>query len=726
MEKPLKFPKMKNGGTAVYYIMFITAFAATVFAIITGSYISDTEILEVGDIAGRRYVSARDIENTVATNRLREKATEEISFLYKHDPDVEESAMEELELFFSDFNKTLSDMEAEAQKKMEEENGGESEEDLGGYLKFDLEFLLNIPIAVTAEEAESYYILTAAGKEQFKEDVKNAVKFGFEQRITDETIEKVEAQTDAVIDGTLWQESLKDFGKDLCRAVLKPNLVIDEEATEAAKQKKYDEVEPVIVRKNQKIIDEGEVVTEEAFVLLTDLGLINNSYSGSVMPFIGSIGIVLTGFIAIYFYMVTQQKKFLANSKNITVIFTIYMLSVAVIRIMADLNNFYFIPVSLFAMLMALLSKTKTAIILNIFMSISSLFIFNGGADFLVYSLITGSFGAILMQYTNKRSRILIVSGAMGIVHMAVYMAVGLFFYKETGAPLVEKSLWAGVCGIATVIVVVGSMPIWEGIFGVDTKYRLMELANPNNELIKRLMLETPGTYHHCLVVANLAEAAAYDIFCDGELARVGAYYHDIGKLNNPLYFSENQFGENIHDRLDPYISAKMIIKHVSDGIEMAKKNRLPNVIIDIISQHQGTTLVKYFYMKSAKEKNNIETREEDFRYPGPIPQFKESAIVMLADTVEAAVRSTASAGGSPKDIEKIIDTLFKDKLNDGQLNDCRLDLKELETIKKSFMKVFNGMYHERVAYPKEEDIERTRREQKAKEKNDDEGKGSV
>ena len=130
--------------------------------------------------------------------------------------------------------------------------------------------------------------------------------------------------------------------------------------------------------------------------------------------------------------------------------------------------------------------------------------------------------------------------------------------------------------------------------------------------------------------------------------------------------------------------------------------------------------------MKSAKEKNNIETREEDFRYPGPIPQFKESAIVMLADTVEAAVRSTVSAGGSPKDIEKIIDTLFKDKLNDGQLNDCRLDLKELETIKKSFMKVFNGMYHERVAYPKEEDIERTRREQKAKEKNDDEGKGSV
>ena len=242
-----------------------------------------------------------------------------------------------------------------------------------------------------------------------------------------------------------------------------------------------------------------------------------------------------------------------------------------------------------------------------------------------------------------------------------------------------------------------------------------MELANPANELMRRLMIETPGTYHHSLIVANLAETAAYDIFCNGTLARVGAYYHDIGKLYKPQYFSENQFGENAHDQLDPYISAKMIIDHVEQGVELAKEHGIPPVIIDIIRQHHGTTLVKYFYVKSTKEKPEGETKEEDFRYKGPIPQFKESAIVMLADTVEAAVRSSFNQGKSASDVEALIDVLIKDKLNDGQLNDCRLDLKELESIKQSFLKVFNGMNHNRVAYPKEEEVKRALAKEEAR-----------
>ncbi len=702
----------------MYPLMLLTAFALTVIAIITGSYISDAEILEVGDIAGKRYIATRDIENTVATLKLREKAVEEVGDLYKLDAAVEEAAMAEIDTFFTSLDSALDNAFAKAKEAAEKhalENAAETAPNANEYIDFNLEFALNIPIAVNAETAKDYFELTQAGREQFKNDVKKAVSYGFDQKITEETIEKTEEQSDAIIDEALWQESLKEFGKDICHAVLKPNLVIDEEAMEDARTKKYDEVQPVIVRKNQKIVDEGEIVTEEAFSILTELGLINKSYTGSMIPFVGSIGIVFIGFITVYFYMSTQQQKLLSNRKETVIIFTIYMLSVAVIRIMADLSNFYFIPVALFAMLVSLMSRPKTAVILNIFASLPALFIYNGGTDFLIYCLLAGSLGALIIQYTSKRSRILIVAAALGAVQMASYIAVGLFFHKEFGPDFMKEGLWAGAIGFFTVVAVIGSMPIWEGVFGVNTKYRLLELANPNNELIKRLMLETPGTYHHCLVVANLAETAAYDIFCDGGLARVGAYYHDIGKLKNPMYFSENQFGENIHDRLDAYISAKMIIQHVSDGIEMAKKNKLPNVVTDMICQHHGTTLVKYFYMKSAKEKTNVETKEEDFRYPGPIPQFKESAIVMLADTVEAAVRSKVSSGGNAEDIEKIIDTLIKDKLNDGQLNDCRLDLKELESIKKSFLKVFNGMYHERVAYPKEEEIEKERKRQEKK-----------
>jgi putative nucleotidyltransferase with HDIG domain len=259
---------------------------------------------------------------------------------------------------------------------------------------------------------------------------------------------------------------------------------------------------------------------------------------------------------------------------------------------------------------------------------------------------------------------------------------------------------------------VIGSLPLWEGVFGINTKFTLSELANPNNELMRRLMIETPGTYHHCLIVANLAETAAYDIYANETLAKVGAFFHDIGKLENPQCFSENQYNKNIHDDLDPYISAQMIMAHVKNGEMLADENHLPNAIRDIIEQHHGTTLVKYFYMKSAKEseKTGEPVNEKDFRYPGPIPQSKEAAIVMLADTVEAAVRSSISKGHDPDEVKELIDVLFKDKLDDGQLNDCRLDLKEIETIKNSFIKMFNGMYHHRISYPKQEDINATRK----------------
>lgn len=700
-------------------------FVVTAVAIITGSYVKDNEVVTVGSVASRRYVATRSIESTFETQKLKEAAAESVGALYKLDDTVQETAIAQTEDFFDDLDNALSTMEKNAQLAYEEAvkqaeasalNGTEvvlpSEEEL---LNFDLELVTQIPVAVSAQQAQGYYQLTVDGKEQFKADVIEAINFAYEQKITNETIEKITQQTFGIIDEALWQEQLIEFGKAVAEAVLQPNLVLDEEAIEAAKEQRAQEVEPVMVLKNQKIVDEGEIVTEEAYQLLTELGLINKSYAGSIIPFVGSISIVLLGFIAVYFYMVTQQKKVLDDEKKTVVLFALYILTVIMHSAMADLSTFYFIPVSLFAMLLSILIKPKIAIILNVFVSVSALFIFNGSADFLLYMLITGSFGALLVQYTNRRARILGVSVLVGAVHMATYMAVRLFFDKAYTALLLHDSIYAAFVGIATVVIVVGSLPLWEAVFGVNTQYRLMELANPNNEIMRRLMIETPGTYHHCLIVANLAETAAYDIFASGALARVGAYYHDIGKLENPLYFSENQFGENVHDHLDPYISARMIISHVENGVKMAEDNRVPKIVRDIIEQHHGTTLVKYFYIKSTKEKAIVETLERDFRYKGPIPQSKEAAIVMLADTVEAAIRSSLGAGKSIAEVEEIIDKLFKDKLNDGQLNDCRLDLKEIETIKKAFIRVFNGMYHDRIAYPKDEEIEAARHQQEMK-----------
>ena len=706
-------------------VMVAVAFLVTAFAIITGSYVTDTETVTVGTVAGQRYVATRDVENTLATQKLQEEAADSIGELYKHNVEVQNNAVLDVSDYFQNVGEALLQMEKLAIEEYSKAVSGLTGEDLNDVYMvydYDLDVISNLPIIITPAQAEAYHELTRAGKTQFQEEITGIVESAYEERIYEENLGKFLEQGELKVEESLWQKDLHDLAKEIVTVVIKPNLVVDEEAMEVARQKRISEVVPVMVLKNQKIVDEGEVVNEEAFTILTDLGLINKSYAGSTMPFVGSIAIVLMCFISICIYLKTQQPKVIMEPNSMLVVFAIYMLVVAILILISDLKAYYLIPVSLFAMLASLLVRTKLALILNSFVSLFALFIFNGGADFLVYYLITGSFAALLVQYTKRRAQTIFVASAMGFVHMAVYISVHLFFVKDFSMLIFEESIFAAVIGVVTVVVAIGSLPLWEALFGINTRYTLVELLNPNNEIMHRLMVETPGTYHHCLVVANLAETAAYDIHANSDLARVGAYYHDIGKLANPNCFSENQFGENIHNNLDPYISAKMIIDHVKDGTEMARKNKVPKIVRDIVEQHHGTSIVKYFYFKSTQNKASIEIEEDDFRYKGPIPQFKEAAIVMLADTVEAAVRSNLSEQKSIGDISNLINALFKDKLNDGQLDECRLDLKEINIIKESFLKVFNGMYHDRIVYPKMEDIEEARKEQllrKQEEEND-------
>lgn len=251
-------------------------------------------------------------------------------------------------------------------------------------------------------------------------------------------------------------------------------------------------------------------------------------------------------------------------------------------------------------------------------------------------------------------------------------------------------------------ILAVGLLPFFESIFDVVTNIKLLELSNPNQPLMKKLIMEAPGTYHHSMMVANLAEAAAELVGGNPVIARVGAYYHDIGKTKRPYFFGENQIGrDNPHDKITPNLSTLIILSHTKDGLEMAKEQKIPKIIQDIIVQHHGTTLVKYFYFKAKKEAENPdEIKEEDFRYPGPIPNTKESGILMLADSVEASVRSITDP--TKGKIEEMVNNIINDKLNNRQLVDCDLTLKDVEIIRKSFLKTLDGIYHHRIEYPSE------------------------
>jgi putative nucleotidyltransferase with HDIG domain len=252
--------------------------------------------------------------------------------------------------------------------------------------------------------------------------------------------------------------------------------------------------------------------------------------------------------------------------------------------------------------------------------------------------------------------------------------------------------------GTVSAVLAIGLMPFFETGFGILSTMRLIELSNPNHPLLRKILTETPGTYHHSVMVANLSDAACEAIGANGLLARVGSYYHDIGKTKRPRFFIENQMNmENPHDKISAQLSKTIIISHATDGAETLRKHRMPKEIVDIAEQHHGTTLLKYFYHKACQNSEK-EIMESEFRYPGPKARSKEAAIIGIADSVEAAVRSMSHP--SSQRIEAIVNSIIKDRLQDGQLDDCDLTMKELDTVSKSLCETLQGIFHSRIEYP--------------------------
>jgi cyclic-di-AMP phosphodiesterase PgpH len=294
----------------------------------------------------------------------------------------------------------------------------------------------------------------------------------------------------------------------------------------------------------------------------------------------------------------------------------------------------------------------------------------------------------------QQRNDILLSTAYIALMCAVLTFSTGTLLSNDM-MEVLESTAMGGVGILLSGILAIGFLPVFETTFDIVTTVKLLELSNPNSPLLKKLLMEAPGTYHHSVLVSNLAELAAEEIGGNSVLARIGSFYHDIGKTKRPYFFKENQIGkDNPHDKITPNLSTLIITSHVKDGLEMAKEYNLPKVIRDIIAQHHGTTLVKYFYykMKNSPE-GGEEVKEADFRYPGPIPESKEAGIIMLADSVEAAVRK----------IEEMVNNIIKDKLHSGQLDNCDLTLKDLTKIRQCFLKVLSGIYHERIEYPTEE-----------------------
>jgi len=556
-------------------------------------------------------------------------------------------------------------------------------------------------LQLTLSDSQSRLLLNMDNEhyESLKNAVNQALKNVLAQGVQDVDVKSLLSIQDELskIDITA---DMRNIAYQIASAYLQPNYVIDAATTAAARQEIASQFTVVYVLKDQTIVDEGQIISIEAYTLLESLGMISDGLQNNMLPMIASFILEAILFILFYIYIRIFYPKEFANKKETALLFTIYAATVGAIRLLAGVP-YQFLPILLFTMLIAMLIDLRLSIVLNFLISIIAMLIYEGGIEFLVFYTTAGLAVSILSKYTTERNQVFIVGIAVCALSFVLMFLILLIYQRSYSQEILIEAGYAAGNGIFSVIVCLGSLPFWETFFGVITKIRLLDMTNPNSALLRRLIIEAPGTYHHSLVVANLAETAAYEIGADANLARVGGYYHDIGKLKNPQFFTENQdlVSENPHNGLTPLESAGIIIGHVSYGKELAKEFKLPPAIADFIVQHHGTTLIQYFFCKAKEKTGNI--AESDFRYPYIIPQNKETAILMLADTAEAAVRSMKKGLKDFDSLEADIKRLIKAKLDDGQLLDSGLSIKDLDLISKAFMRVFRGMFHERIEYPK-------------------------
>ncbi|HML46989.1 MAG TPA: HDIG domain-containing protein, partial [Clostridia bacterium] len=519
-----------------------------------------------------------------------------------------------------------------------------------------------------------------------------------------------EGQLETVI-SNIQRQLINNMSSDLCwnlaipavRACLIPNMIVDQEATELNREKARDEVEAVYYKQGQNIVVAGDRVTSHQIGLLSSLGLLQSNEFDSML-YGGVCILVALLMLAFVLYVKQFVPKLLVQPKSLLLIALVFLLTIS-LSMFAQMIDVYFSPISLGALLIAVLLSPSVAYIFNLVASVC-VGLMAGAMDnafsqqmvnIIVRGILSGTIGIFVIRRKQHRINTLVTGLYIAAANLVSVFALGMITNNDLDA-IATDALWSMGGGILASVLSVGLQPALEWAFNLVTPAKLMELANPNHPLMRRLLIETPGTYHHSLMVANLGEAAAEAVGANPLLVRVGAYYHDVGKLKRPQYFKENQHGDNPHDHIDPRVSAAIVLAHVKDGIQIAQRNHLPPPIIDLIRQHHGDTPALYFFHKAREQAGGEDVSIESFRYHEQKPQTKEAAILMLADTVEAAVR--AMHDQSPEKIEQTIRTLVKGKLGDGQLDESPLNFRDVNNICMAFTRVLNGVYHQRIEYP--------------------------
>ena len=490
-------------------------------------------------------------------------------------------------------------------------------------------------------------------------------------------------------------ENLDAFERDLINYFLIPNYIYDEAKTKNTINEKVSQINDqyIEIKAGTLIAKTGEILTERKIDILDKLGIYN--YKMSI--FIITLNIIFLLVISSIFNVVTTRfySKDVLEKKKYKAVMLLMIVTLLVFRIVPD-SMIYLVPIDTMLLLLMFIVRPRFSIFLTMMLISYLLPITDYDLKYFTIQSIAILATGFLSKNIGTRSSVIAIGIQLAIMKILLYLILSFFSMEESfGVALNTIKLF--VSGLFSGMFAIALLPYFERTFNILTVFRLIELADLSQPLLRKLSIEAPGTFQHSMMVATLSENAVIEIGGDPIFTRVACYYHDIGKTKRPQYYVENQSdGKNLHNNISPFMSKMIILAHTKEGAEMGKKYKIPKEIRDIMFEHQGTTLLAYFYNKAKEIDPNVQ--EEEFRYSGPRPQTKESAVILLADSIEAAVRSLDVK--DPIKVEEMVRRIVNAKIADNQLSDANITFKEIEIIINSFLKTFGAIYHERIKYP--------------------------
>ncbi|MEG6585827.1 HD family phosphohydrolase [Dendrosporobacter sp. 1207_IL3150] len=657
------------------------AFFFLFMIVLSADLIPDKVAYQVGQVSDRDIIAPRTISyvDSIKTKKLESEVLASVANVYDLDVAVLVKAEESVKAIFNAARTGLADKSVTSSDERIEK------------LKQAL------PVSLSHLTLSGLVSLDEASLTKAEEHTISLLRKYFQRGIRDDELDVARKHIVIETEEIGLSKNGEAVVAGIAQQLLKPNFILNIRETDKRKQAALSSIESVreTIKKGQVVVRRGDVVTSEQIHAMEELGLHKGQFNE--LRIFGLTIYVLTVIAVMLGYLYKFAHKVYSNDLHLVLLGLILLVSLLLGKVAHYYSDFA-APIAIGALLTAILIDARVGLVVSVVLSL----LFGVIVDHDLRAVAAALIGSIVGVYSVSKMTHGYSLTKTGIwiagINFLVIGATGLMQQIE-GTQVLVQGLLGVFSGIGAAVITTGLLPYLENTFNITTPIKLLDLAQSNHPLMQRLLLEAPGTYHHSILVGNLAEAAADMIGADPVKVRVGAYYHDIGKIKRPYFFVENQFGaENPHDKIAPSLSTLIVTSHIKDGVDLCRDYNLPQIIVDIIQQHHGTMLVSYFYKRATENEHGDCIIEADFRYEGPRPQTKEAALIMLADACEAAVRSLAKPNVNR--IEATVRKVIRERLHDGQLDECNLTLKDLNIIGDAYIRILSSMFHTRIEYP--------------------------